>query len=187
MVPKTVAQPTNMEAFQALALECMAFISEADGDLLIDAPAKMPYVRSTIINHLQQHGKAVYLADSTYTDQPGNLATLQYKIAPGTNVLYERIKRKKAKRTVSFSAATSLISAQGQVLHDEVCTKQVVDSVSISGLDKLESNAYAETKAPPPKASFGKRVLQPLMLTAATTLTVYLFFTLRSESSNDGN
>ncbi len=172
IVPKTVAQPTNMEAFQALALQCMAFISAEEGDVLIAAPAQMPYVRSIIINHLQQSGKAVYIADSTYTEQPAHLATLQYKIEPGTNVLYERIKRKKAKRTVSFSATTSLISARGQVLHDEICHKQVIDLVSVSSLDKLESNTYTETRAPHPRAGFGKRIFHPQMLTAATTLTL---------------
>ena len=34
---------------------------------------------------------------------------------------------------------------------------------------------YAETKAPPLKAGFSRRIFQPVMLTAATALTVYLF------------
>ena len=187
IAPKAVAQPTNIETFQALALQCMAFISSEDRDLLLDAPAQMSYVRSSIINHLKESRQAVYIADSTYAEQPEGLATLQYNILPDTKVLYARLRRKKAKRTVRFSASISLLSAQGQVLHDELCHKETIDSVSVSVLDQLESSAYAETKAVHPKAGFGKRVLQPLMLTAATTLSVYLFLTLRSESSNDGN
>ena len=74
----TGAQPTNMEAFQSLAVECMGFISDVEEDLIIDAPAEMPYVRSAIAARMNQRGRQIFLADSLYTNQPDNLATLSY-------------------------------------------------------------------------------------------------------------
>ena len=182
----TGAQPTNMETFQALAVECMGFISDVKEGLIIDTPGQMPYVRSAIVTRLNQRGRQVFLADSVYTNQPANLSTLSYKI-DAASVVYERLRKKKARRTVHFSATTMLVSAQGALINDEVCNEHFTDTLSVAALPSLESGSFSETQAPPLKAGFFRRIFQPVMLTTATALTVYLFFTLRSESSNDGN
>ncbi len=181
----SLAQPTNLEALQTLAIQCVDFAAKVEQDLLIDAPADMPFVRSAIISKLNAGEREVFLVDSIYTNQPTSLATLRYRI-DGTHVSYKRLKKKKARRVVEFIASASLISVDGKVLEDKTCQEQFTDTVRLSDLNALETSSYSETKAPHPEAGFFKRVFQPVMLTAATALTVYLFFTLRSESSNDG-
>lgn len=183
--PIEEAKPTNMQIFQALALECLNFMPEAkDPAYLIDMPAQMPYLRSALSANLQEAGIATYLADSTYINQPASLSTLKYDVDEA-RVSYERLKKKKAKRIIQLTVATSLVTANGQLLSDAACEKQFEDVVSVSDLEDLASTSYPETQAAPIKASFGRRVLQPVMLAAGTALSVFLFFTLRSDSDEE--
>ena len=181
LVPFATAQPTNMEAFQSLAIRCMDFLADQQDDLEIDAPAKMPFVRSAIVTWLNDNGREVFLADSLYNNKPEDLNSLRYQIDE-TSITYDRRKKKRALRTINFGASATLVSPEGRIIEDQTCLESFDDVIDIADISSLESNSYSETKGQPPRAGFGKRILQPLMLTAATTLTVYLFFTLRSDS-----
>lgn len=183
---QAAGQASNMDTFEALAVACTEDLGDSAGDLVLDAPSRMPYVRSAIVAALQSQGRQVYLADSTFSERPDALSTFLYSIEEA-RVVYERIRKKRARRTVHFSAATALTSARGRLISDEICQQQFADTVAIADLASLQNSAYPETQAPIPEAGFARRFLQPLTLGAATALTVYLFFTLRSESSSDGN
>lgn len=181
------AQPANTAVFQDLALRCVAFVGDASGDLIIDTPAaRMPYVRSAIVQSLDAAGRQVFLADSTYTTQPDNLPILRYQI-DGAAVDYKRLKKKRAQRSVTLTAAASLIDASGALLADKTCSELAVDTVAIAHLKDLENSVYRETQGPTVPSGFVRRFLQPVMLTAATSLSVYLFFALRSDSNSDEN
>ncbi len=179
------AQPANTAVFQDLALQCIAFVHDGADDLIIDTPAaRMPYVRSAIVETLTASDRRVYLADSAYTTQPENLHTLAYEIA-GTTVDYKRLKKKRAQRSITLNASASLSDANGGLLADKSCTEMAVDTVAIAQLKSLENSAYRETQGPTVHSGFVRRFLQPIMLTAATSLSVYLFFALRSDSDSD--
>ncbi len=182
---QAVAQASNMETYEALATACVGFMEDIEGDLVLDAPAHMPYVRSAIISALQAQGHTVFSADSS-AGRPGNLATLRYTIDEA-RVGYSRLKKKQARREVHLTTTNTLIAADSRLLEHEVCQQQSADTVAIGDIASLESSAYAETRATPPETGFARRYLQPVLLTGATVLTVYLFFTLRSENSSDGN
>ncbi len=180
-----VAQPVNTAVFQDLALRCVAFVTDSSDDLIIDTPAaRMPYVRSAIVQALDAAGRQVYLADSTYTAQPENLSTLRYQV-DGSSVDYKRLRKKRAQRSVSLTASAALIDASGALVVDKSCNELAVDTVAIGTLKGLENSVYRETQGPTVRAGFGRRFLQPIMLTAATSLSVYLFFALRSDSNSE--
>ena len=61
------------------------------------------------------------------------------------------------------------------------------DSISREALSTVESDAFPMTSAPHPAKGWFKRYLEPVVLTTATVLGVYLFFTLRSDSNDDGS
>ncbi len=184
--PTAAAQSSNLEVFQTLAIQCMDFLEAEQTALEIRTSARMPYVRSAIVTWLNENDHQVYLADSVYTDKPTHLNQLSYEITESA-VTYKRLRKKKAKRSVQLMANASLVSSKGLVIADKACKESFDDEVALSDIPALSSSTYPETQGSPPRAGFGRRVLQPVMLTAATALSVYLFFTLRSEDSGDGN
>lgn len=182
-----IAQPANTTVFQDLALQCVAFVEDSSGDLIIDTPAaRMPYVRSAIVQALDASGRQVYLADSSYTTQPDNLLTLRYQV-DGTSIDYKRLRKKRAQRSVTLTASATLIDTQGALVVDKSCSELAVDTVAIATLKGLENSVYRETQGPTVQSGVVRRFLQPVMLTAATSLSVYLFFALRSDSNSDEN
>lgn len=183
---KAVGQASNMDTYEALAVACMEFMGEVEGDLILDAPAQMPYVRSAITAALQSQGREVFSADSSYAGKPQNLATLRYSIDEAS-VAYSRLRKKRARREIRLATTNTVTDAEGRLIKDEVCQQQAADTVAIGNIPSLESSSYSETRATPPEAGFARRYLQPVTLAGATVLTVYLFFTLRSENSGDGN
>lgn len=176
-----IAQDSNEAIYTQLALACMPALSAEQESVSLSPFNKMPYVRSALVDSLKSLDTKVYLPDSTRS-----LAQLSYTINKAT-VSYKRLRRKKVQRDVTFNAAVMLVSHDGEVLEDAVCDKQFSDTVKLADLSSLESGSYPETQASHPKAGLAKRFLQPAMLTAASALTVYMFFTLRSESGSDGS
>ncbi len=175
-----------MATYEAMATACMEFLEDVAGDLVLDAPAHMPYVRGAIVSTLQSQGREVFSADSSIAGRPASLATLRYSIDEA-KIEYSRLKKKQALRKIYLTTTNTLTAAGGHLITDKVCQQQVADTVAIKSIASLESSAFSETRASHPEASFARRYLQPATLAGATVLTVYLFFTLRSESSSDGN
>lgn len=174
--------PTNIEIYQRLANECLAALPDAIQALTFEAPSSMPFIQSGLLAQWQEENKTIYLADSTH-QAPQPLAKLSFTV-PSAQVAYARLSRRSMQRTVKLSTHQTLTAADGSILRDSLCERQHVDSLKTSERKRIESDAYPITRGTPPKAGWPRRWLEPLVLTAATAVSVYLFFNLRSNSSD---
>jgi hypothetical protein len=180
---QAVEPPTNLETYQRLAIECLSPMPDSVRAFALDAPASMPYIRSALIGRWTEAGLTVYQADTARTTLP-DLPRLQYTI-PSAEVSYARLRRRSMQRTIRFAVHKTLTDSQGAILHDDSCQRQSVDSLRIADLERIESTSYPETRAARPEPGWARRIFEPLVLTAATVVSVYLFFTLRSDNADD--
>ena len=178
-----VAQPTNLEAFQALAVQCLAEAPGAAQRFRLAAPAQMPYLRTALLDRWRADGRTAFLADSVAA--PGDLPQLRYEIEE-VGVAYERAGRKRLARTVTLGLRYDLVGADGEVLADDRCRHVHADAIRRADLEALEAPAFPETQAEAPGGGFRQRYLEPALLATATAVTIFLFFNLRSERSDDG-
>lgn len=175
------AQPTNLEIFQDLAIACIEPVPGETRLFQLDATDSMPYLRSALVSQWNDTDYRVYLVDTLRADP---LPTLSYHVDEA-RVSYERLRRKRVARTVALTMQYSFVDADGILLQDNLCAKDEADTLAVSDLDRVESDAYPETTAPLPARRWLRGYLEPIILTAASAISVYLFFTLRSDSDND--
>ncbi len=175
------AQQTNQAAFIALGTACLGPLPGDVQSFYLDAPSQMPYLRSALIQTWQQEGRRIFVSDTTAALLP----TLRYTIE-AVAVDYARQGRKQVARTVSLGLRYALTTADGEVLRDAPCSDTFQDVLSRKALAEVETPTFPETQAPPPPPGGLGRYLEPALLTAATAVSVFLFFTLRSDRADDG-
>ena len=185
-VPQPVySQTSNVSVYQELAVGCFGNVPDDLPAFKVAPPSRMPFIRSALVTHWTQQGSRVFLADSVYSEMPDPLAQLTYGVETA-QVRYARLKKKRMARTVELVMPATLHSASGEVLYDNTCRQEKTDTLAIADLNRIQSSTYPETTASPPKAGWSRRILEPVVLTGATVVGVYLFFTLRSTGSDDG-
>ena len=183
----SVAQQTNMELFQQMAIECLGPIPATHRSFkLSSSDTSTPFIKSSLIQHWQDKDYTVYVADSSFADATDSLPVFTYSIGK-SEVTYERLRKKQVKRAVHLTSHYTLTLEDGQIVGDDVCSKTMSDSISRESLQTVEDVAFAVTRAPHPAQGWFQRYLEPVVLTTATVLGVYLFFTLRSDSNDDGS
>lgn len=172
------AQPTNIELFQQLAVECVAEIDVPES-IILDASDMPDYLRSAVASYLIDDDVAVYGMDSG-RDSLSRLA-MRHDVP---ELRYEREGRRVA-RHVSVSMHFLLTMQDGRVTADSGCRKASNDVVDRRSLSRLESSAHPESQASRPDASWRRRYLEPVIMAGATAVTVLLFFSLRSKRAGD--
>lgn len=177
------AQPTNVEVFQQLAVQCLETAPDTVRAFRLEAPSQMPYLQSMLLERWQNADRLVFVADTARFDVPDDLPLFGYSITQ-VGLTYTRQGRKQLRRDVTLDLHYRLTAANGQVLSDQSCTSPYTDTVARNAAKHLSDPSYPETLAPIP-AGWLRRYLEPAVLTAATAVTVYLFFNLRSTSSGD--
>lgn len=185
VAPSVRAQSTNLEVFQQLALQCLQATPDTAQAFRFEAPSQMPYLRTALLNQWKSDNRLVFFTDTTRYETPRNLPLLRYDIAQ-VALAYTRTGRKHIRRDVTLDLRYSLIASNGQALAEQTCTTPYTDIIPRKAAKQLGDPAYPETEAAIPAGWF-RRYLEPAVLTAATAVTVYLFFTVRSTSSGDGS
>ncbi len=94
--------PTNVEAYQALALRCLNSVPDTTAALLLDAPTLMPYLRSALTAAWQRDGRTLFLADTAFSAPARALPRLVYALEEA-RVDYKRVRRKQLNRTVTLA------------------------------------------------------------------------------------
>lgn len=171
-------QSTNLALYQEMAVECLGDVPASADTLALQAPDRMPYVRSALVTHWQDDGRTIYLSDSAGTHP---LLTFDVEEA---EVYYTRRSRRVG-RNVVLALRYSLTSPAGRILTDDRCREERSDLISRAAIQNVQVNAYPETQADPPEGGWIRRYLEPVVITAATAVAVYLFFTLRSTETDD--
>lgn len=171
------AQSTNLALYQDLAVDCLGGLPVDIDSLALEAPARMPFVRSALIGRWQDEGRSVFVADSSR-----NVAHLAYDI-DDARVTYARQGGSLARRVV-LAMRYTLTAPDGRILADDRCAEHYSDVIPRSALAAVQDDAFAETQGETPEAGWFRRYLEPIVITAATAVAVYLFFTLRSNEAD---
>lgn len=161
-----------------MAVECLGELPPQVERLVLDASDEMPYIRSALVETWQDDGREVYLPDAT-----NGAARVAYEIEEA-DVRYVRRGRRLA-REVRLTLQYTIANADGRLLADNRCAPTRGDVIARADVDAVQSDAYPETLADLPPGGWFRRVLEPAVLTAATAVAVYLFFTLRSTGGDD--
>ncbi len=177
--------PTNLEAYQMLAVRCLAQAPDTARVLVLDAPALMPYLRAALAETWRRDERALFLADTSFQAAGPPPPRLVYTIEEA-RVDYARARRKHLDRTVTLALRYTFAAANGRLLGEDRCRETFTDTIRRSDRAGLESEAFPETQGEAPRAGWMRRYLEPTVLAAATAITVYLFFNLRSDRSDDG-
>lgn len=173
--------PTNIEALQNLAVACVAdAVPDSMQSFRLDAPDRMPYLRSALVDRWQAENRLLYLADTTSTDLP----TLAYAVET-VDVRYARSGRRTVARTVRLALRYSLTAPDGRLLRDTRCQDAYTDTIRRDAIAALEAEAFPETQGEVPPGGWFRRYAQPAIVAAATVVTVYLFFSLRSDRADN--
>lgn len=175
------AQPANLAVYQDLAATCLADAPDTLRAFRLEAPARMPYLRPALAARWTAEGRTLFVADPA--DSAGAaLPRLAFEVEEAA-VAYARASRRRVRRSVALALRYSIVAADGRLLAEDRCRQTYADVVDARSLAALESAAYPETHAERPPAGWLRRYLEPALLTAATAVGVYLFFTLRSQAT----
>lgn len=174
------AQPaTNVEAYQRLALDCLADVPDTIHVFQLQAPPQMPYLRTALVDRWHREGRTVFLADSTLGTPPARLPRLVYLVEE-RGVDYERAGRRQMRRAVRLGLRYTLLGADGRLLREDACLDRFDDMLRPSDQPVVETAAFPESQGAAPRAGWLRRYAQPAVLAAATAVTIYLFFSLRN-------
>ncbi len=210
-----LAQPTNLEAYQRLALRCLAEAPDTTQAFWLDASAQMPYLRTALAQRWREQGRVLFLADTTqafWLDAPAQvpylrtalaqreqgralfladslqhvsspaIAWLRYEIEEA-QVAYARAPGKQLVRTVTLALRYTFTAADGRLLREDRCHDTFTDTIRRSDRAALEWHVFPETQG---EGSWIRRHLEPAIVAVATAVTVYLFFNIRSQRTDDG-
>ena len=173
------AQPaTNVEAYQTLAVDCLAGVPDTVRAFQLQAPSQMPYLRTALVERWQREGRTVFLADSTLGTTPARLPRLVFLIEE-SGVDYERAGRRQMRRAVHLGLRYTFLGADGRLLREDACRDRFDDMLRPADQSVVETAAFPESQGEAPRAGWLRRYAQPAVLAAATAVTIYLFFSLR--------
>lgn len=174
-----MAQLANRVLFEEMAIDCLGILPETEGrNLILRAPAEMPYVRAALVAAWRADGHAIFLPDSAKTG-----VRVAYAVEEA-GIRYERKRRKQLAREARLVLRYDVTDADGRVLADERCERMRADVIARTQRAALESEAWPETQGTPPRRSKVRRLLEPAVTTAAIAIAAWLFFSLRSSGEN---
>ena len=172
---------TNMQVFENLGVACLESVPMEVDSLILSPPATLPYVTSALINRWQQQGKTLFLADSLRV--PNSPFLLSWEVSKST-ISYTRVRRKTFSRSAELDLQYTFLGLNGEILAQDTCQNLFSDQIRKGMIPDLESPAYPETQAEPPRDRWVRRHLEPVIIAAATGLAAFLFFNLRNNSAD---
>ena len=171
--------PTNMAVMQQLAIDCLAAVPAQVDTLHINSHGSVPFILPSVTRALQDNGHVVYMGSDSTSNRP-ELSWMVERVDVG----YARAKSRAIQRTVRLDLQYMLVAANRNVIGSGPCDRTFTDVILRDELTAIESAAYPETQAEPPKASWLRRYVEPVVLAVATGLAAFLFFNLRSDRAD---
>lgn len=176
------AQQTNAERMGRLAVECVSARTTGLDPVRLSGPDRLPFVRQAVVS--AWHASGVTMYDSARSaDSLGTAVDLG---VTGASVAYAKADAGQVERVVTLALRIAVTTSDGRILSDDLCERSERDLVDRDAIEALEDPVWPETVGVGPPRGFLGRVLQPVIITAATVAGVVLFFSLRSRRSNDG-
>ena len=88
---------------------------------------------------------------------------------------------RKVERSISLSLVVTILSASsGRILYSQTIKKASSDTVLYSQVDELLDDSLPFTMTVQPQLSFFDSIIEPVVVTVASGVVIYLFFTIRS-------
>lgn len=181
--PPARAQDTNLAVFQQLAIECLGDLPSGIDTLVLDPGSRMPFLRTALIETWKMGGHEIYAIDTT-PPQAAHLPRLAFTVEDA-GVTYTRADRRRLNRRIRLGLRYSITDSDGRIITEDLCAEALSDTIDSAAVARFENEAYAETQGELPRAGWLRRIVEPAIITAATAIGVYLFFTLRSQSADD--
>ncbi|GMQ82335.1 MAG: hypothetical protein BMS9Abin05_1784 [Rhodothermia bacterium] len=177
------AQSSHLEQLQTAGIECIGGVLANVESFELDADERAPYLRPALVSHWMAEGRTVYAADSSNVDL--KLPRFQYRV-DDIGVDVRRLGSGLVERTASVAMRYVLTGPDSQILADNMCRRELVDSLDASLTNSLADARYAETNIQYNEKGWMYRVLEPAIIVGAAVIGTYLFFNLRTKRSDDG-
>ena len=88
---------------------------------------------------------------------------------------------RKVERSISLSLVVTILSASsGRILYSQTIKKASSDTVLYSQVNELLDDSLPFTMTVQPQLSFFDSIIEPVVVTVASGVVIYLFFTIRS-------
>jgi hypothetical protein len=137
-------------------------------------------VRTAVLQTLLERTEKVYTAPDI-PDTLFSLALNDVVLTYGSPFSTSFLGARKVERTITVTAEISLTTKQSErILYSSVITLSSTDTVLFSAIEALHDPSLPFTSPPLPAVSFIDTILEPAIITIASAVAVYLFFTIRS-------
>lgn len=146
--------------------------------LLRHGLTSQPVLYTSVINSLFSHHISV-VTDSTLSDTTMSVAFRRVSIEYGKTFSNSIFGTLYTVRTTALSVDVS-ISTQKKIMWAGSGTLAGIDTVRYSDIQDLHSNNLPTTMYTSPTLSFFDSIFEPLIITVASGVAIYLFFTIRS-------
>ncbi len=178
--PEIRAQDTNLSVFVSLAAECLAPLLDGTDSFIFEGESGISSIETGLINSWMTSGKEV--ARLGENALPGDRPLLSYQIQH-TAVTYDTEKKRSLIRNVELRL--SAMKIENNVVTNSIvdCPGQFSDTIDRRDISEIEDSLIPETKGHVPPRGFLKRYAQPIVVGAASAITVYLFFSVRSDEA----
>lgn len=176
------AQVTNREVMISLVSTCLAPAIEDESTLSYTYRGSESFVEAGVVAGWLQDGKSVSIF-SGGDSQPA-VSHLDFSVTD-LDVAYERASKHTVGRTVSVVVMGTHRNSDDQILHAIDCPASFEDVLDRNSLSLVEDTELEVTTAEHPSQGVIRKYVQPVIVGAASAVTVYLFFTIRS--SNDSS
>ena len=176
---QSAGPPTNIEVYQNLAVDCLAAAAVPDSFRLSD-DGDAPYLRGALLGQWLEEGRFVYQNDTTSATRP--LHRMMFE-ADRQALSYHREGRR-VRRHVELGLRYEITAPDGRLAAASRCDLRNSDVLDRSDIPRVDDSRFSATTAEVPAASWRRRYLEPVIVGAATAVTVVLFFTLRSKRTS---
>jgi hypothetical protein len=168
----------------SLIAQCVLDASPGVNTFAVSRPIDLVSADPAVIGALRSTGRAISIAPWSTDETAGPI--LRYQLEAAT-VSHEKSTRRRFRRTVSVRLAYTFVSGDRTVLDADICERSYEDDISrkMAAEWAASSTGIPLTLSPLPRDGVFKRLIRPAVAVAATSVSLYLLFSLRSERQND--
>lgn len=184
--------PTNNDIFSRLCAEATdsvaAFLPQRDSltiAVVLGNDSASYYFRSVILESLKKHCQLVFLSQNNSQQENAVDAIVSLAVSH-VSVRYENpfsesfLGERKATRKAELHLRGTIVNAvSNQVLWAGAIERSFTDTILVSQIGVLEFSSKGIAQGIVPEAPFLERLVEPMIIIAATGIAVYLFFTIR--------
>ncbi len=138
------------------------------------------YLRQSIVETLRETPLEVFFGDSLADVSASfNVSTLSINYSKGFSEHF--FSGRKTERTISVAIQAEYVERQSnRLVWAETAQETFTDTVDVTSIDELEKSSKGIADTRYGQYSFFDKILEPFVITVASAVAIYLFFTIRS-------